>query len=122
MSVDDIKKVQKIITVATVQNLYNISDPKHEEVLAYCEENNIGFIPWFPLATGALAKEGGVLAKIAEKYKAAPSQIALAWLLKKSPVILPIPGTSSVKHLEENMDALKIDLSEEDFKELNLIA
>jgi pyridoxine 4-dehydrogenase len=119
VSVEDIKKVQAMVTVATVQNLYNISDRKHEDVLKYCEENNIGFIPWFPLATGELAKSDGPLTAIAAKYNAAPSQIALAWLLKKSPVTLPIPGTSSVSHLEENMAGGDIELSEEDFEALN---
>jgi pyridoxine 4-dehydrogenase len=119
VSVDEIKKVRDMVEVVTVQNLYNISDRKHEDVLEYCEAENIGFIPWFPLATGDLAKEGSPLAKIAAKYDAAPSQIALAWLLKKSPVVLPIPGTSSVKHLEENMAGGDIELSEEDFEELN---
>jgi pyridoxine 4-dehydrogenase len=119
VTVEEIKKVQKMITVTTVQNLYNISERKHQAVLEYCEANNIGFIPWFPLATGNLAKGDGPLSAIAAKYKAAPSQIALAWILKKSSVTLPIPGTSSVKHLEENMAALKIELSDEDFKELD---
>jgi pyridoxine 4-dehydrogenase len=119
VSVDEIKKVREMVEVTTVQNLYNISDRKHEDVLEYCEVENIGFIPWFPLATGDLAKEGSPLAKIATKYDAAPSQIALAWLLKKSPVVLPIPGTSSVNHLEENMAGGDIELSEDDFEELN---
>jgi pyridoxine 4-dehydrogenase len=121
VSVEEIKKVQEMVTVATVQNLYNIADRKHEDVLKYCEEQGIGFIPWFPLATGDLAKEGTPLAAIATKYNAMPSQIALAWLLKKSPVMLPIPGTSSVKHLEENMAGAAIDLSSEDFDTLNTL-
>jgi aryl-alcohol dehydrogenase-like predicted oxidoreductase len=123
VSVEDIKKVEALgMKVATVQNLYNISDRKHEDVLTYCEENNIGFIPWFPLATGELAKGDGPLTSIAAKYNAMPSQIALAWLLKKSPVMLPIPGTSSVKHLEENMAGGDIELSDEDFETLNSIS
>jgi pyridoxine 4-dehydrogenase len=123
VSVDDIKNVEALgMKVATVQNLYNISDRKHEDVLKYCEENNIGFIPWFPLATGELAKGDGPLTAIAAKYNAMPSQIALAWLLKKSPVMLPIPGTSSVQHLEENMAGGDIELSDEDFETLNEIS
>jgi pyridoxine 4-dehydrogenase len=114
VSVDEIKEAQKIVTVASVQNLYNLTDRKHEDVLKYCEEQGIAFIPWFPLATGKLSTESR-LSEIAEKYQATPSQIALAWLLMKSPVILPIPGTSSVAHFEENFAATKIDLSEEDF-------
>lgn len=122
VSVEEIKKVQAMIAVATVQNLYNISDRKHEDVLKYCEENNIGFIPWYPLAIGELAKNDGPLTAIVAKYNAAPSQIALAWLLKKSPVMLPIPGTSSVLHLEENMAGGDIELSDEDFEALNNLA
>lgn len=114
VTVEEIKEVQRMIPVVSVQNLYNLTDRKHEDVLKYCEEQNIGFIPWFPLATGKLATESR-LSEIAEKYQATPSQIALAWLLKKSPVMLPIPGTSSVAHLEENMAAAKIELSDEDF-------
>jgi pyridoxine 4-dehydrogenase len=123
VSVEDIKNVEALgMKVATVQNLYNISDRKHEDVLKYCEDNGIGFIPWFPLATGELAKSDGPLTAIAAKYAAMPSQIALAWLLKKSPVTLPIPGTSSVKHLEENMAGGDIELSDEDFEALNAIS
>jgi len=122
VSVDQIKEVEKLIKVATVQNLYNISDRKHEDVLAYCEENNIGFIPWYPLATGDLAQDGSKLTTIATKYKATPSQIALAWLLRKSPVMLPIPGTSSVKHLMDNMKGQDIELSDEDFELLSEMA
>jgi len=118
VSVAEIKKVREMVEVVTVQNLYNFSDRKHEDVLAYCEKNNIGFIPWFPLATGSLAQDGSPLSKIAAKYKVNPGQIALAWLLKKSPVMLPIPGTSTVSHLEENVAAAEIKLSEEDFKTL----
>jgi pyridoxine 4-dehydrogenase len=121
VTVEEIKKAQTMVKVATVQNRYNISDRKSEDVLKYCEDQHIGFIPWFPLAMGNLAKDNGPLAAIALKYHAAPSQVALAWLLKKSPVMLPIPGTSSVKHLEENMAALKIDLSDEDLEELNAL-
>ena len=121
VSVAEIEHVRTMIEVTTVQNLYNISERKHQDVLEYCEKNTIGFIPWFPLATGELAKEGGTLDEMAKKHDAAPSQIALAWLLRKSPVMLPIPGTSSVKHLEENMKGGDIELSEEDFKTLDAL-
>jgi aryl-alcohol dehydrogenase-like predicted oxidoreductase len=117
VSVEEIKKVQEMIPVATVQNLYNLSERKHEDVLKYCERNGIGFIPWFPLNTGKLATDER-LAEIAASHNASPSQIALAWLLKKSPVMLPIPGTSSVKHLEENIAAADIMLSDEDYAKL----
>ena len=89
-------------TIVTVQNLYNLANRKSEDVLDYCEAEGIGFIPWFPLATGDLAQPGGPLARAAERLNATPSQVALAWLLHRSPVMLPIPGTSRVKHLEEN--------------------
>jgi aryl-alcohol dehydrogenase-like predicted oxidoreductase len=115
VSVEEIEAAQKHFKVATVQNKYNLVDRGSEKVLEYCEKHNIGFIPWFPLAAGDLAKEGSVLDEIAKKHKAAPSQIALAWVLKRSPVMLPIPGTSKVKHLEENVAAVDISLSDQDF-------
>jgi pyridoxine 4-dehydrogenase len=104
-----------VFPVATVQNQYNLVDRKSEDVLAYCEKKGIGFIPWFPLAAGNLARPGYVLDQVANKYRATPGQIALAWLLKRSPVMLPIPGASSVAHLEENVAAKNIQLSDEDF-------
>ena len=119
VSVEEIEAAGKYFKVATVQNRYNLVDRTHEAVLDYCEKHNIGFIPFFPLAAGDLAKEGSVLDGIAKKHKAAPSQIALAWVLKRSPVMLPIPGTSKVKHLEENVAAVNIDLSDEDFAALD---
>lgn len=122
VSVDDIKAAQKLFPVATVQNLYNLADRRSEGVLDYCEKQGIGFIPWFPLAAGKLAGPGTVLDRIAGKYRAAPSQIALAWVLKRSPVMLPIPGTSKVSHLEENVAAAAIDLSDEDFRALDTAA
>jgi pyridoxine 4-dehydrogenase len=115
VNVEEIEAASKHFKVATVQNKYNLVDRGSEAVLDYCEKHNIGFIPWFPLAAGDLAKDGTVLDKIAKKHDAAPSQIALAWVLKRSPVMLPIPGTSKVKHLEENVAAVDIDLSDEDF-------
>ena len=119
VSVADIKAASKAFPVATVQNRYNLVDRGSEEVLDYCEANGIGFIPWFPLAAGNLAIPGSLLDSIAKRHKAAPSQIALAWVLKRSPVILPIPGTSKVSHLEENVAAVDIVLSDEEFSALD---
>ena len=119
VSVENIKLAQKFFKVATVQNKYNLVDRTSEEVLDFCAARGIGFIPWFPLAAGALAKEGSVLTEIAAKIGATPSQVALAWVLKRSPVMLPIPGTSSAAHLEENVAAAGITLSDEDFAALD---
>ncbi|NLS02133.1 aldo/keto reductase [Rhizobium sp. P32RR-XVIII] len=119
VSVADIEAASKHFKVATVQNRYNLVDRTSEDVLDYCEKHKIGFIPWYPLAAGDLAKPGSLLDTIAKKYNAAPSQIALAWVLKRSPVMLPIPGTSKVKHLEENVAAVDIALSDEEFKALD---
>jgi aryl-alcohol dehydrogenase-like predicted oxidoreductase len=115
VTIDQIKRAEKFFKVVSVQNRYNLADREWESVLDYCERAGIGFIPWFPLATGKLAEPGGALANIAAKHGAAPSQIALAWLLKRSPVMLPIPGTSSVAHLDENMKGAEIELSDEEF-------
>jgi pyridoxine 4-dehydrogenase len=119
VSVAEIKAAGKHFKVATVQNRYNLSDRGSEEVLEHCERNSIGFIPWFPLARGKLTQPGGALDTIAHDLKATQSQVAIAWLLKRSPVILPIPGTSSVKHLEENAAAAKLKLTEAQFHTLN---
>jgi aryl-alcohol dehydrogenase-like predicted oxidoreductase len=119
VSVDQIKAAQKFFPVATVQNLYNLANRRSEDVLDYCEANGIGFIPWYPLAAGDLAREGSVLDRIAKAKGAAPSQIALAWVLKRSPVMLPIPGTGKVKHFEENTLAAAIELSDEEFGALD---
>lgn len=119
VSVAQIEAAAKVFPVATVQNRYNLVDRASEVVLAYCERHGIGFIPWFPLAAGDLAKPGSVLDAIARKHTAAPSQIALAWVLKRSAVMLPIPGTSKVRHLEENVAAVDIALSEEEFATLD---
>jgi pyridoxine 4-dehydrogenase len=118
VSVEQITAVRRIVDIVTVQNLYNIANRKSEDVLEYCEAEQIGFIPWFPLATGDLAKPGGPLARAAERLGAMPSQIALAWLLHRSPVMLPIPGTSKVKHLEENTAAALLELDEDTMREL----
>ena len=103
----------------TVQNRYNLVDRASEDVLEYCAEAGIGFIPWFPLAAGSLAKPGSILDAIAKKKGASPSQIALAWVLQRSPVMLPIPGTGSVKHLEENVAAASITLTNDEFRTLD---
>ena len=115
VSVADIEEASEVFPVVSVQNRYNLVDRGSETVLDYCEANGIGFIPWYPLAAGELAKDGSILDRIAKKHGAAPSQIALAWVLKRSPVMLPIPGTSKVKHLEENVAAVNIDLSDDEF-------
>ncbi|MBS0984412.1 aryl-alcohol dehydrogenase-like predicted oxidoreductase [Gluconobacter cerinus] len=120
VSVDDIKAASKFFDVATVQNRYNLVDRTSEDVLDYCTAQNIGFIPWFPLAAGDLAKPGSILDIMARKYEAHPSQIALAWILKRSLVMLPIPGTSKVVHLEQNVAAANITLSDEDFAALDM--
>ena len=119
VSVADIEAASKHFKVATVQNRYNLVDRTSEDVLDYCEKHGIGFIPWYPLAAGDLAKPGSLLDRIAHKHNAAPSQVALAWVLKRSPVMLPIPGTSKVKHLEENVVAVNIALSDADFAALD---
>lgn len=119
VSVEEIEAASKFFPVATVQNMYNLIDRSSEDVLDYCEANGIGFIPWFPLAAGELARKGSVLDTIASKHGASPSQIALAWILKRSPVILPIPGTSNSEHLEENVSAANILLSDDEFASLD---
>jgi aryl-alcohol dehydrogenase-like predicted oxidoreductase len=119
VSIADIEAASKHFKVATVQNRYNLVDRTSEDVLDYCEKHGIGFIPWFPLAAGELARPGSLLDTIAHKHDASPSQVALAWVLKRSPVMLPIPGTSKVKHLEENVAAVRIDLSDADFAALD---
>ncbi|OBZ18548.1 oxidoreductase [Bacillus sp. FJAT-27264] len=121
VTVEQLQEAGKIAKIDSVQNLYNLIERKSEAVLTYAEANNIAFIPWFPLATGELAKAGGPLTALAAKHDAQPSQLALAWLLKRSPVMLPIPGTSSVKHLEENIAAAAIQLNDEDFTTLSNI-
>ena len=115
VSVTDIEAASKFFPVATVQNRYNLADRGSEEVLDYCAAHGIGFIPWYPLAAGKLTEPGSALTSIASSRNATPGQIALAWLLQRSSVILPIPGTSKVAHLEENMAAERITLSTEEF-------
>ncbi|HEU0071772.1 MAG TPA: aldo/keto reductase [Alphaproteobacteria bacterium] len=122
VSVADIEAAHKVFPVATVQNRYNLADREHEDVLNHCEKHGIGFIPWYPLAAGDLAKPGGTLDAVAKAHGATPSQVALAWTLKRSPVMLPIPGTSQVAHLEENVAAAAIHLTDEQFAALNKAA
>lgn len=114
VNVNQLRQAQQVATIASVQNLYNLADRSAEPLLDYAEKNGIAFIPWFPLATGALARDRGPLADIASRLAASPSQLALAWLLNRSPVMLPIPGTSSVAHLEDNLKAASLALSEDD--------
>jgi aryl-alcohol dehydrogenase-like predicted oxidoreductase len=119
VSVAEIEAASKVFPVASVQNRYNLGDRKSEDVLAYCEAHAIGFIPWYPLAAGKLARPGGVLDRVAKAHNATPGQLALAWTLKRSPVMLPIPGTSKLAHLEENVAAADISLSDEEFRALD---
>ena len=119
VSVDQLEQAREILDVVTVQNRFNLGDRDTEDVLDRCEELGIGFIPWFPLNAGSLAKPGGPAAEIAERHDAEPGQIALAWLLARSQVMLPIPGTSSVEHLEQNVAAAAIELSDEEVTELS---
>jgi pyridoxine 4-dehydrogenase len=118
VSVSDIEAASKVFPVATVQNRYNLGDRASEAALDHCEKHGIGFIPWYPLAAGELARPGGALDRIARAHDATPGQIALAWLLKRSPVMLPIPGTGKVAHLEENVAAADVALSDDEFAAL----
>ena len=120
VTVPQIEAARQLAEIVSVQNLYNLANRKSEDVLEYSEANGIGFIPWFPLATGDLAQPGGPLARAAEQLGAEPSQVALAWLLQRSPVMLPIPGTSRVEHLEENTAAALLRLDEATLRELDL--
>jgi len=122
VSVAEIEAASKFFKVATVQNRYNLVTRDSEDVLVHCERQGIGFIPWFPLAAGDLAKPGSLLDTVARRHGATPSQIALAWVLKRSPVMLPIPGTSKASHLEENVAAADVALSDKEFTELGLLS
>ena len=119
VSVDETEAACKSVPVSTVQNLYNLTDRSSEDVLEHCTKKGIGFIPWYPIASGALAKPGGVVDEIARETGATPAQISLAWLLARSPVVMPIPGTSSVGHLEENCAAATVELSADQIERLN---
>ena len=118
----DIDRARKIVEIVSVQNQYNVSDRQHEDVLEYCERHNIAFIPWFPVAAGKLARPGGKLDEIAKRHGATVAQLSIAWLLHRSPVMLPIPGTSSVAHLEENLKAAQLALSKVEMEEIEKAA
>jgi pyridoxine 4-dehydrogenase len=118
----EIDQARKVIQIVSVQNLYNLGDRQHEDTLEYCEKHGLAFIPWFPVAAGKLAQPGGKLDEVAKRHGSTVSQLSLAWLLHRSPVMLPIPGTSSVAHLEENLKAAKITLSEDEMKEIETAA
>jgi pyridoxine 4-dehydrogenase len=122
VSVEQLGQARGLVDVVTVQNRYNLTDRSSDDVLEACEESRIGFIPWFPLATGSLAEPGGVLDEVAHAHDATPGQVALAWLLARSRVMLPIPGTSSIEHLEENMAAEELTLSDEERDSIALAA
>src|SRR4051794_11024787 len=122
VSIEEIEAAREIVEVATVQNLYNLTARQSEDVLDHCEEHGIGFIPWFPLAAGDLAKPGGPVAEAAEAHGATTGQVALAWLLQRSQVMLPIPGTGSVEHLEENVAAAELELSADEIAQLDAAA
>ena len=119
VSVPEIEAARAITPIATVQNLYNLSDRSAEPVLEYCAREDIGFIPWFPMATGDLLKPGGPLQRISDEIAVTPAQLALAWLLQRSPVLLPIPGTSKVAHLEENLASARIELKPDQVQQLD---
>jgi aryl-alcohol dehydrogenase-like predicted oxidoreductase len=118
VGVREIEAARKYFPVSTVQNLYNLADRSSEEVVSYCEREGIGFIPWFPLAAGKLAAPGALLSRIAQAHEATPGQIALAWLLRRSPVMLPIPGTGQERHLQENVAAAAVTLRDDEFARL----
>jgi pyridoxine 4-dehydrogenase len=122
VSREELERARAVVDVVTVQNRYNLTDRHSESVLEDCERDGIGFIPWFPLAIGELARPGGPLDDLARRHDAAPGQLALAWLLARSPVMLPIPGTASVEHLEENLGARSIELDGEEVERLEAAA
>lgn len=119
VSVADIEEAGRHFTVTTVQNRYNVADRAYEDVLEHCDRNGIGFIPWYPLAAGRLAEPGGAVAEVADRHGATPGQVALAWLLARSEVVLPIPGTGSPEHLEENVAAASLTLEPSDLELLD---
>jgi pyridoxine 4-dehydrogenase len=122
VGVEEIERARKIIPIVSVQNKYNLTERKHEAVLEYCEREGIGFIPWYPVAAGKLAAPGGKLDQVAKARGASVSQLSLAWLLRRSRVMLPIPGTSSVKHLEENVGAAGVELTDKEWAEIEAAA
>jgi pyridoxine 4-dehydrogenase len=122
VNVKEIEQARQVINIVSVQNEYNLGNRKSEAVLEYCEREGIAFIPWFPVAAGKLAQPGGKLDELAKKHDATVSQLSLAWLLHRSPVMLPIPGTSSVEHLEENLKAADLTLDDSEWQELEAAA
>ncbi|WP_431943717.1 aldo/keto reductase [Micromonospora marina] len=122
VSVEEIEAARAVAPIVSVQNLYNLADRSAEDVLEHCERHDLAFIPWFPIATGNLARPGGPLDAISTAHGATPAQLALAWLLRRSPVMLPIPGTSSVAHLEENVAAAEVELTDDEFEALAKVA
>ena len=122
VSVEEIERARKVVEIVSVQNLYNLSNRQSDAVLKYCEDNGIAFIPWFPVAAGELTKPGGHLDTLGKQKDATVAQLALAWLLKKSPVMLPIPGTSSVAHLEENVAASGIEITDAEMAEIERLS
>jgi aryl-alcohol dehydrogenase-like predicted oxidoreductase len=119
---NEIERARKTAEIVSIQNKYNLSDRAHEDTLRYCEKHNLGFIPWFPVAAGKLAASSGPLDSTAREHGATVAQLSLAWLLHRSKVMLPIPGTSSVKHLEENIAAADLQLSDEEWQKLERAA
>jgi pyridoxine 4-dehydrogenase len=122
VSIEEIEHARTIVEVATVQNRYNLVDRGSDDVLRYCTEQGIGFLPWFPIASGKLAEPGGPVAEVAEKLGVTAPQVALAWLLRRSSVMLPIPGTSNLAHVEENVGAAEVDLDPESVEKLDAAA
>jgi aryl-alcohol dehydrogenase-like predicted oxidoreductase len=121
VSGEDLERIQQITRIVSIQNLYNLADRSSEDMLQACEQDGLGFLPWFPLATGELARPGGPLDEIARDHGATPAQVALAWLLQHSPVMLPIPGTNSIAHFEENLEAAQLELTDEDIETLDAV-
>ena len=121
VSVEEIVAARDVVTISTVQNLYNVSNRKSEAVLEYCQHEGIGFIPWYPVAAGSLARSGGALDELAQKNGVTVGQLSLAWLLRRSPVMLPIPGTSKVAHVEENCAAVGVTLDDDTFDALDAL-
>ncbi|MBO1419761.1 aldo/keto reductase [Streptomyces sp. FH025] len=119
VTVEEIERARRTAEIVSVQNLYNLADRKYEDVLHYCEQHGLAFIPWFPMASGELAQPGGRLASVLASHSATAPQLALAWLLRHSPALLPIPGTTSVEHLEENTASALIDLSDEEYEAIS---
>jgi pyridoxine 4-dehydrogenase len=122
VTVEQIERARKIVPIVSVQNKFNLSERKHDAVLAYCEQEGIAFLPWYPVDAGRLSKPDGPLCEVAKRKGVTATQLSLAWLLGKSPVVMPIPGTSSLAHLEENVAAAEIKLSEDEIDEIELIA